>query len=672
MKLTTKIMSALTIIIIGMLTIAVTSYNGINKIAAEIEEIAEYELPLLNVIVEIEKDILKEEVLTLELLLAAKDVNSKEFKNIEKKIKKLEDETRKSILNCIKLSKKAADHAHDLALKKQYIHIEDACKLFEKEQKIFEENLAQLEYNLKNGQIHNVNQEKKIILTELEQMDKQALKLVYKMEKLSHDLAIQAEKDEQTILLIVELTSFIFLVLAIIIAILLNKDIKRNINTFQEGLLNFFKYLNKETSDTQLLNDKNEDEIGNMAKIINENINKTKIDIEEDKKVINDTILVLNEFEQGDLTQRVTSNTNNPALKELTSLLNQMGSNLESNINKALNILEEYAHSNYINKVDTQNVKEHLLKLANGVNIVGDSSTKLLSANLEQGLTLQKKATILNENVSKLSVSSNQQAASLEETSAALEEITSTIASNSGNVTKMSSLTNELSSAVSSGEKLANETSTSMNMIDEKVTSITEAITIIDQIAFQTNILSLNAAVEAATAGEAGKGFAVVAQEVRNLASRSAEAAKDIKSLVESATLKANEGKNISSKMIEGYNELNEIILTTVGLINEVSTASKEQQKGIEQINDAISHLDKATQENALIASQTKDIAEDTNSMSINIVQEVNKSNFNGKDKIKATKSKNITSKPAEKKEYKSEKIKPIVSDRETDEWESF
>ncbi|RXJ95209.1 hypothetical protein CRV02_14640, partial [Arcobacter sp. CECT 8989] len=109
----------------------------------------------------------------------------------------------------------------------------------------------------------------------------------------------------------------------------------------------------------------------------------------------------------------------------------------------------------------------------------------------------------------------------------------------------------ELTSSVKEGEKLASKTTVAMSEINEQVSEITNAIGIIDQIAFQTNILSLNAAVEAATAGEAGKGFAVVAQEVRNLASRSATAANEIKIIVENATQKANEGKQIASKMID-------------------------------------------------------------------------------------------------------------------------
>ncbi|MFY4818647.1 methyl-accepting chemotaxis protein, partial [Aliarcobacter butzleri] len=199
---------------------------------------------------------------------------------------------------------------------------------------------------------------------------------------------------------------------------------------------------------------------------------------------------------------------------------------------------------------------------------------------------------------------------------------------NTQNIAQMAKLSTEVTASASQGEKLANETTVAMDEINNQVNLINEAIGVIDNIAFQTNILSLNAAVEAATAGEAGKGFAVVAGEVRNLASRSAEAAREIKTIVENATSKANQGKSIATNMIEGYKELNQNISQTISLISDIQNASKEQLLGIEQINDAVTQLDRQTQQNAMIASQTHDVALITDEISKLIVNDADSKEF--------------------------------------------
>ena len=484
---------------------------------------------------------------------------------------------------------------------------------------------------------------------------------------------------------IVKVIAITLVILAIINFVLLfiSRSIINSLKTFQTGLLGFFAYLNRESSDTKLLDDSSKDEFGQMSKVVNENIVKTKKGIEEDRRLIDETIAVLGEFEQGDLCQRLNIEVSNPALTQLKNVLNNMASNLESNIDNVLSVLEQYSSYNYLNKIDQKGLKEHLLKLANGVNNLGESITSILVENKSNGLTLQNSSSLLLENVDRLNISSNEAAASLEETAAALEQITSNIRNNTQNIAKMAKYSNEITRASSQGEKLANRTTQAMDEINTQVNLVNEAISVIDQIAFQTNILSLNAAVEAATAGEAGKGFAVVAQEVRNLASRSAEAAREIKSIVENATIKANEGKDISKNMIEGYVGLTKDIQQTITLIQDIEMSSKEQLVGIEQINDAVNQLDRQTQQNAMVSSQTHDVAIVTDEIAKMVVSDANEKEFIGKDEVSARdmnktlsqKKDNSVNIVESKKVSKKQKETVVTSNKATNndgEWESF
>jgi methyl-accepting chemotaxis protein len=258
----------------------------------------------------------------------------------------------------------------------------------------------------------------------------------------------------------------------------------------------------------------------------------------------------------------------------------------------------------------------------------------MLLSSLKSGTQFKKNADALRINMEHLSGNITTQATILEETSASVEEITSNVKNNNLDVDKMLKYSNELTISVKNGYESAKNSAELMDRINDKTKSIEEAISIIDQIAFQTNILSLNAAVEAATAGEAGRGFAVVAAEVRNLASRSAEAAKEIKLLVGSATQEANNGKNASTEMIKEYDVLNENIQKTKQIIENISSSLKEQERGIEQVNVAISDLDRATQQNALKAQETKEIANHNDQMAITMVVDTNKTNFFGRDEF--------------------------------------
>ena len=433
---------------------------------------------------------------------------------------------------------------------------------------------------------------------------------------------------------IIIIESLLIITIVILSLILLSRDILLSLNRFKSGLISFFDFLNKNSSKIEYIDIKNSDEFGHMAKLINSNIEKIENSTLEDKKLLDDVFNVVNRVKQGYYSQLIKENSTNDTLSTLKNSINDMISATKQNFISVNNILEEYVKYNYTKELKLDNIEEGGVfeTLIKNINELRNAINDMLIKDKENGITLDNSSSELLINVDKLNQSSNEAAASLEETSAALEEVTSSISNSNNKIAQMSQIASNVTNSASLGEKFANQTTTAMDEINTQVNLVNEAIGVIDNIAFQTNILSLNAAVEAATAGEAGKGFAVVAQEVRNLATRSAEAAKEIKEIVERATVKANEGKSIATNMIEGYKGLNESINQTTSLIQDIASSSKEQQNAVIQINDAISLLDKKTQENAQIAGDTNSIAEKASLMAKKILENVNEKEFLGKN----------------------------------------
>ncbi|AXK49173.1 chemotaxis protein [Aliarcobacter trophiarum LMG 25534] len=443
---------------------------------------------------------------------------------------------------------------------------------------------------------------------------------------------IESEKSEANFhLLIFSLLSVFGVAITMILARTIAFTILIDVGSVRAGVEEFFAFINFEKEDIKLIDVNSKDELGNMARIINKNIENTKANIQKDRALIADTIRVANSINKGYLNQEIEASSNNPALNDLKNIINEMLNTLNSNISNILNVLTSYSKLDFRPKLKDNELEGIIKELENDINILRDVITKTLLDNKKIGLTLQDNANILSQNMKHISNSANTQAASLEETAASLEEITSNITNNTQTTAKMSDYGQRVKTSIAIGQDLANKTVKSMDDINSEALAISEAITVIDQIAFQTNILSLNAAVEAATAGEAGKGFAVVAGEVRNLANRSAEAAKRIQELVENAQDKAKDGKQIATEMIEGYAELNENISTTIDLIQNVTTASKEQNSGMVQINSAVNSLDQITQKNAQNANIANDIAQKTLEISKEILDQVNQKTFEGK-----------------------------------------
>ena len=423
------------------------------------------------------------------------------------------------------------------------------------------------------------------------------------------------------------------LVFATIIAYISFYSMKRivggidRIKTYVDDLMDFAFYRTNRIRKAKYFKN---DDIGLILQELNNYVDKFDDMRKNDMHVLGEVVIALNKVCQGIYTTNIHADSDNFMIKTLKKSVNDMLITTNHNMEQFVEIMDKFTHQDYRHQITINPIlKGKMLITMQQVNKLGTELNNNTKRNLENGTYLEKNSIEMQKSVKNLAIRANEQAASLEETAAALEEITSITKNNTNNAAKMSNLSKNLKDSVVTGEKLAHQTALSMDEINEKVQAINEAITIIDQIAFQTNILSLNAAVEAATAGEAGKGFAVVAQEVRNLASRSAEAAKEIKNLVENATMKTDEGKKISTQMSTGYDNLNLLISETIDIIQDVSTASKEQLSGIEQINNAISLLDKVTQENANESNNVSNITNETLSMALLLVEDARNKKVN-------------------------------------------
>ncbi len=427
------------------------------------------------------------------------------------------------------------------------------------------------------------------------------------------------------------ISGIVFMVITLLFGFLIYKKIDRDMSLLKLNLLEFFDFIAKKQDDINVTNVEGKDEFAVLINTINKEVIQTKEIASKDNIVLKEIDEVISRVENGFFTYSILSDAGSDSVNLLKTNINNMISTTKEKLDTLSLILDAYGKYQYdfrLEESQRKGMAGNIGTLSTSLLAMGEDISMFMATFSNVVEKLNANTNILLDTSSSLSNSSNEQASSLEETAASIEEITNSIQSNAQSVVNMSNLSDELQDTASKGNTLANDTSNAMEEINVKVNQISEAISIIDQIAFQTNILSLNAAVEAATAGEAGKGFAVVAQEVRNLASRSAEAANEIKALVESATQKSLAGQKVSSDMIEGYNELSSKIVQTKEIIDNVANSSQDQKSRIVQINDAISSLDHMTQKNAVSARNLNKISTEVEKLSNQIETTISQAKF--------------------------------------------
>jgi len=439
---------------------------------------------------------------------------------------------------------------------------------------------------------------------------------------LSFSLDDADEMINSTVMYIIAISLF-FMFFIVLVVWLVTKKTTEPLQNLKNELLEFFSFLSHEKDTIEPFKVKYMDEVGEIVTTLNENIVKVIEGIKQNEKAIGESSLVCREASVGNLNVRINTKATNPEINNLIQIVNDLLTSMDHNISRTLNTLDEYSNDEYRSRIDGKDKFEgSFKKLFDQVDLLGETLTNLSGQNLKNGKALQETASVFSKNVKLLKVSSHEQSDLLEETTGSIEDIMTSIQNTSTNSKDMTKIANEVTRYSNDGHKLAEETSEAMISIYGKVDAILESIDTIKQISFQTNILSLNAAVEAATAGEAGKGFAVVAQEVRNLATRSAEASQNIEDLITVASEESKRGSEIAKNMIEGYTTLNKRIDSTIELIDVVAKDNDTQMTKIENINEIIKSVDANANENVKIVNETDVVAKQSEKLALNIVND--------------------------------------------------
>jgi methyl-accepting chemotaxis protein len=261
-------------------------------------------------------------------------------------------------------------------------------------------------------------------------------------------------------------------------------------------------------------------------------------------------------------------------------------------------------------RVATQGKAGNLLSLAQAINSMADGMTNIVAQIRAAVEAVRSGTDEISKGNTELSQRTEAQASSLEQTASSMEEMTSTVKQNADNAAKANELAVAARAQAENGGTVVAETVAAMAGINEASNKIADIIGVIDEIAFQTNLLALNAAVEAARAGEQGRGFAVVAAEVRTLASRSAAAAKEIKSLIQDSVTRVEHGSRLVNESGQSLSDIVTAVKKATDIVAEIAAACQEQASGIDQVNKAVTSLDQMTQQNAALVEEAASAAE--------------------------------------------------------------
>ena len=327
------------------------------------------------------------------------------------------------------------------------------------------------------------------------------------------------------------------------------------------------------------------------------------VDLTEEKDAQGQIDSLITDAIAGKLDSRIETTDYQGFMKELGDNINNLMNSIVEPINDAIDIAQALADGD-LTKTMRNDYGGEFLALANAMNGSIENLGNMVEEIRDASTNVFDSAREIASGNNELSHRTESQASSLEETASAMEELTSTVQQNAENSTEASKLSNSVMEKASNGGAVVRNAITAMSDINKSSKKIADIISVIDEIAFQTNLLALNAAVEAARAGEQGRGFAVVAAEVRNLAQRSAGAAKEIKGLINDSVEAVGQGTKLVDETGQTFSELVTAIEDVSKMIADIDSAGKEQSAGIGEVSAAVGQMDEMTQQNAALVEE--------------------------------------------------------------------